>query len=546
MNTAPVVVDEFFTVEENQTISFNPLENDYDPDGDTLQIIRVFSAYDNSGYSYYYGDNVIEYTATGYYNPDWAYDYISYVVTDGNGVEVVGTTQIKINIVNDAPVIDFYDTTYYENDTYSLYIYAYDEEDNSSPSVTLSGPDSSAFSQVGMYGDFNFIEIPDFENPADANGDNIYEFTLSATDSEGLTTSIDATIAILDLPEFGITEGDDTVRGTETSEYLDLLGGNDLFFGFGGDDYASGNDGDDTLKGGDDGDYLNGDAGEDELKGGSGSDYLSGGDGKDRIFGGADSDYLHGDGDDDLIFGGNSYDYLNGGEGNDSLYGENGADNLNGDYGDDRLWGGADNDYLEGGAGNDSLYGEAGSDDLSGGEGSDLLLGGAADDSLYGGADNDVLLGGAGNDIHFGGAGNDIIRGDKGGDELYGGSGNDKLQGGDGNDWLDGGEGNDRLDGGSGHNYIVTGDGADTVIIGHYDGAITENDDIDFSQDVLVIRAFDGNARTEITSEAQLYALDLEGLTVSDDGVTTYLNFDLEDGTSHQFWLNGFTNYELG
>lgn len=81
-----------------------------------------------------------------------------------------------------------------------------------------------------------------------------------------------------------------------------------------------------------------------------------------------------------------------GGNGNDSLTGTGGEDRLSGDNGDDRLFGLDGHDRLDGGRGNDQLFG---------GRGNDLLIGGQGDDTLEGGAGRDsfVLSARGGNDV---------------------------------------------------------------------------------------------------------------------------------------------------
>ena len=49
----------------------------------------------------------------------------------------------------------------------------------------LSGDDAGAFS-ISNAGVLTFTTTPDYENPADADTDNVYEVTVVATDSDGL------------------------------------------------------------------------------------------------------------------------------------------------------------------------------------------------------------------------------------------------------------------------------------------------------------------------------------------------------------------------
>ena len=176
----------------------------------------------------------------------------------------------------------------------------------------------------------------------------------------------------------GPTSGNDNLNGTEGSDIVSLLAGND------------------TYRGGDGADSINGDAGNDRLYGDDGNDTISAGTGNDYARGGDDNDKL------------------SGGEGNDRLYGDAGRDSLDGNNGNDYLRGGDGSDTINGGTGNDRLYGDGGRDFLDGGTGNDYLDGGEGPDVLIGGPGNDVLRGGAGADRYVFGpdsGAHDIIRG---------------------------------------------------------------------------------------------------------------------------------------
>jgi hypothetical protein len=61
---------------------------------------------------------------------------------------------------------------------------------------TLTGDDAGAFSIDG--GALSFRSPPDFEAPADANGDNIYRVRVEASDGTN-TVSLDVTITVTDV-----------------------------------------------------------------------------------------------------------------------------------------------------------------------------------------------------------------------------------------------------------------------------------------------------------------------------------------------------------
>ena len=116
------------------------------------------------------------------------------------------------------------------------------------------------------------------------------------------------------------------------------------FLGTDSDNFLFGNNADDTILGG---------LGSDFLLGGAGNDFLEGlGDGNDTLLAAADLDILQGDEGDDTLIGGSGNDELYGGLDNDSLVAGEGDDTLNGvgaSLGLDEI------DQLVGGAGADTF-----------------------------------------------------------------------------------------------------------------------------------------------------------------------------------------------
>ncbi|MEM7314316.1 MAG: dockerin type I domain-containing protein, partial [Planctomycetota bacterium] len=85
--------------------------------------------------------------------------------------------------------------------------------DNDLPGDTVSfsivgGPDASEFQIVG--GDqLEFIGAPDFENPTDSNGNNIYVVEVRANDNAGLTTNLTMSVRVTDVDELSCDFDDD-------------------------------------------------------------------------------------------------------------------------------------------------------------------------------------------------------------------------------------------------------------------------------------------------------------------------------------------------
>ncbi|GAB4380946.1 MAG: hypothetical protein Kow00121_38300 [Elainellaceae cyanobacterium] len=158
-----------------------------------------------------------------------------------------------------------------------------------------------------------------------------------------------------------LTEGNDNRIGTNQSDRIFALGGNDTIQGAAGAlDEIFGGDGNDILFGG----------------------LINGPDGLNRLFGNDGNDILHGSTSFDSLFGGQGDDFLSGHAGNDFLVGDEFSQ--------------AGNDVLNGGAGNDILMGEGGNDLMFAGSGTDRLIG--ASSAGFGVREIDTLVGGAGTD----------------------------------------------------------------------------------------------------------------------------------------------------
>ena len=69
---------------------------------------------------------------------------------------------------------------------------------------SLEGVDADSFRIVREnqnVGDLYFNFMPDYENPRDQNGDNVYEFTIKATDQHGASDTLDLTVTVRDVDE---------------------------------------------------------------------------------------------------------------------------------------------------------------------------------------------------------------------------------------------------------------------------------------------------------------------------------------------------------
>jgi ELWxxDGT repeat protein len=208
----------------------------------------------------------------------------------------------------------------------------------------LSGADAARFS-INAFGKLAFKAAPDFEKPADAGANNIYNVKVTAIDGTGLSDTQALTIKITDVKgvTYAGTPGKDTKTGTLEADKL------------------SGAANADTLKGG---------GGKDTIDGGSGSDTASYADKA-----GAVVATLKGVQWATVKVGGIAEDSIRNVE---HLLGGSGADKFTGDAAANRLNGGGGKDSLNGAAGNDTLLGGGGNDKLTGGTGADKFVFNAA------------------------------------------------------------------------------------------------------------------------------------------------------------------------
>jgi len=126
-NDPPRLTDDSRTIDEDEPVSIAVLENDTDIEGDTLTIDSTTQP--ENGSVTFTADSVT-YTPTKDY---YGNDTFQYTVSDGNGGTATATVSIKINPVNDAPVIEKHsssagDWTMAEDETASFNFVVRDSE----------------------------------------------------------------------------------------------------------------------------------------------------------------------------------------------------------------------------------------------------------------------------------------------------------------------------------------------------------------------------------------------------------------------------------
>ena len=222
----------------------------------------------------------------------------------------------------------------------------------------VGGADAALFTIDPTTGVLAFVSARDFENPADAGADNVYDVQVRVSD--GISTDTQAIAVTI----------------TDTNDGVSLP---PVFTG-------------------------SGDPNDFDVAGGAASSTVTA-----TVISGTSESY-NGTNSSDTINTGNGADNVFGHDGDDIINGQNGADLfLYGQTGADAITGGSSNDTMFGGSGNDTLYGGEPPVSPGGGSGSDTIYGGSGDDTIYGQDSSDLITGGYGADTLNGGTGDDTF-----------------------------------------------------------------------------------------------------------------------------------------
>jgi hypothetical protein len=130
---------------------------------------------------------------------------VTVTVSDGSPTSMQQDLAISVLPVNDnAPVLNSSPVvSINENTPAPTVILTVSATDADRPAQTLiyalSGPDATRFSIDGATGEVRFLTSPDFEAPADAGRDNVYNLTVQVDDGAGNVTPQDLVISVLPI-----------------------------------------------------------------------------------------------------------------------------------------------------------------------------------------------------------------------------------------------------------------------------------------------------------------------------------------------------------
>lgn len=230
-NNAVIAGDDTATAREDGSTDIavaDLVANDRDFDGDRVAITAV-SATSAAGASVRLdGDQVIYEPGTVFDHLDdgeTATDSFSYTVGDGRGGLSAATVTVTITGANDAPVLSALATVTIAENSIAIpaEILASDVEDDALSFAITGGADAALFAIDATTGALSFIAAPDFETPADVDGDNVYDVQIGVSDGDVITTA-DIAVTIADVQEIvpRINEFHYDNAGADVGEFIEV------------------------------------------------------------------------------------------------------------------------------------------------------------------------------------------------------------------------------------------------------------------------------------------------------------------------------------
>ncbi|MEO1073596.1 MAG: cadherin domain-containing protein, partial [Pseudomonadota bacterium] len=250
VNAAPVFVSgEAVSVDENNVVTgYTAQANDADGDNVTFAIsggadASLFTIDANTGELSFIDAPDFETPA----DADGNNTFIVEISASDGQATATQTVTVTVNNLNDnAPVFISGDAVSVVENGTDAYQAQAEDADGDAITFSLSGADAALFTIDAATGLVTFIQAPDFDSPSDANGDNAYQITVSASDGEN-TTSIDVTISVTDQVELVGSDQADILTGSDQADIIDANGGDDFIDSLAGSDQISTGTGRDIL-----------------------------------------------------------------------------------------------------------------------------------------------------------------------------------------------------------------------------------------------------------------------------------------------------------
>ena len=184
-NADPVALDDVAEVPEDGSVTIPVLDNDSDPDGDTLTITSASAPN---------GDVVINDDGTLTYTPNPDYngpDEITYVISDGNGGTDTATVTVDVTPVNDPPIaVDDPEQVLDGGETIVIPVLANDSDPDGDPLTITEASAPNGDVVINDDGTLSYTPAPGYQGPD--------EITYTITDGNGEFSSAIVPIIVED------------------------------------------------------------------------------------------------------------------------------------------------------------------------------------------------------------------------------------------------------------------------------------------------------------------------------------------------------------
>lgn len=244
-NRPPVAEADSFDVNEDSPTALDFLANDADPDDDAL-IAEIVAGPSNGTLTFQDGAWI--------YTPDpdvFGPDGFTYVAIDPDGARSEETVvSIAVAPINDAPVFEASGPFVVEENSLDVGTVQASDVDGADLTFSIVGGDDEALFDIDAEtGALSFKAAPDFEQPGDADSDNIYDVDVGVSDGDlGTDTSVSVIVTDVDeapdLIALDGTSGRDNLVGSDAAEAIRSFGGSydRMFGGDGADQFIFGSE----------------------------------------------------------------------------------------------------------------------------------------------------------------------------------------------------------------------------------------------------------------------------------------------------------------
>ena len=120
-------------------------------------------------------------------------------VEDGGGLSVTQNLSVQVTDENEAPVITSASNFSIVENTSTVTTLTASDPDGDALTYSINGGADAALFAITNNGELSFLIAPDYENPADADADNLYQVEVRANDLNGLYTAQNLIISVTDI-----------------------------------------------------------------------------------------------------------------------------------------------------------------------------------------------------------------------------------------------------------------------------------------------------------------------------------------------------------